>query len=356
MSNANYINLSDSSTSVSRFRSTPEPIDFIIEKLIPADTVGAIVSTGGVGKSTLAMQIAIQLASYSVTELPFLNEPDFSIKQSYKVLYLSSEDSDNILSHKVYYNVKHLVDFTGCKKDDLWDELEENLKIADLTGSACSLTSVERGTVKTTDFYSQVKEYIDDFRPQVVILDTRCRLFGGDENKNETVAQEVSYVEALVKSIKAMMIIVHHTPQGNPEKPRGATSFQDNVRWVISMSKNNYGNITVSNIKQNYAKPENPFTISRLDDAPYWFEVKERNSRKDISVIDQVIAIMLEKGNSGFSQQQIVVYVREKYPTLAKAKIMDAIKFGKDEGTILDTGHGNKMELSVVVDATESEE
>jgi RecA-family ATPase len=74
------------------------PIDFVFRGL-KAGTVGFLTSAGGVGKSMLAMQLAISLADITkqYNLYPFTN----SKTKRGKVIYLSLEDPGDILAKRL---------------------------------------------------------------------------------------------------------------------------------------------------------------------------------------------------------------------------------------------------------------
>jgi regulatory protein RepA len=76
------------------FSRQPKPLDFILPGML-AQSVGSIVSPGGLGKSYFALELAIQIAG----------GPDLlglgKLKNG-KVLYLPAEDPLEAISHRLY--------------------------------------------------------------------------------------------------------------------------------------------------------------------------------------------------------------------------------------------------------------
>lgn len=82
------------------FEAPPQPIDYVLPNLA-IGTVGAIVSPGGVGKSMMALQLAVQITC-GVDLLNFGEYP------TGLVAYLPVEDSANIIHHRLYALGKYL--------------------------------------------------------------------------------------------------------------------------------------------------------------------------------------------------------------------------------------------------------
>ena len=102
------------------FEREPAAIDFILPGMIHG-TVGALISPGGHGKSFLAMQLAIQIAS-GADVLGWKR-----ILKTGKVAYLAGEDPDVALHDRLHNLGKHL---TLCERE----EVIENLSVHPLVG------------------------------------------------------------------------------------------------------------------------------------------------------------------------------------------------------------------------------
>src|SRR5579871_261719 len=77
------------------YTTEPRPRDYVLPSLMPG-TVGSIVSPGGQGKSILALMLA-HLVGGGVDLL------DFGIFPIGRVVYLSAEDSEDIIHERLYH-------------------------------------------------------------------------------------------------------------------------------------------------------------------------------------------------------------------------------------------------------------
>lgn len=331
--------------SAKRFMPKPEAIPFIVERLIPKNTVGAISATGGVGKSTFAIQLSIDIALSGVCNRPFLGS--FEVGYAQKVLYLSGEDTDIMNHHKIYQNMKHIASEANVSEELLWDTLGANLLIPDLSGINSPISYVNKGVVKPTEMFENIKRCVHRFKPDVIFLDTKSRFSGVPENDNGLVAQEISLLESLVKPFGSNLIIIHHTPKSNLGSARGASSFTDNLRWIINLTPSNEvkNAVVVTNTKQNYGKPVSQFTVKRNDG--YLFEATSSVIDDDYELIDIIVEEILNQGNEGYTQSQVVEMVRARKEGASKRAIMTAVKFGLSDGKLKNNGAKNGMKLAV---------
>ncbi len=162
-----------------------EPTDnFILEPYIPKQAVVLFDGLGETGKTLLAMQLAMSLA----TGKPFLG---FEIKEKQKVLYLTAEENDANFAQRLKLLAKGLnVNNEQLQQNFAWLSIySENFQC-----STYRLLKNANKEIITTEFYDCLANIITHFKPSLVILDSLVNFYGLDENSSE---QASIFMEAL---------------------------------------------------------------------------------------------------------------------------------------------------------------
>lgn len=352
--------------SVNRYFGEPRPISYLIENLIPEDTVGAIYSQGGGGKSTICLLLAMCVALAKEHKTSWLNR--FPINKGGKVLYISSEDPESIIHHRHFNIVKKLAEELSLSTDEVEKILSDNLYVLNLVGKSEPLVIFSEGQVKTTALYEKIKKTVGELCPILVIVDTKAKFSGLNENDNALISQEINKYEALVKDRGANLILLHHTTKNNGYY-RGASSFLDSLRWGIQLSPvdseivklcdipNDEMDLyfVLENSKQNYSRKQKPVLIKRIDN--YWFEAMNINWKSDNKAkLDRIIELiknyMLSKGNTGFTQHALQKKLCKSTDQVSNHSLQSAIQDGLEKGVFVDEGTKNRLKLKVFQEPT----
>ena len=209
------------------FEREPAAIDFILPGMIHG-TVGALISPGGHGKSFLAMQLAIQIAS-GADVLGWKQ-----ILKTGKVAYLAGEDPDVALHDRLHNLGKYL---TLCERE----EVIENLSVHPLVGDP-NLPDLLAPPLEHRLFdVAQGK--------RLVIIDTLRRFHSGNENDSGEMSKVITALERIARASGASMLFLHHSSKSaamggtvdEQQSSRGSSVLVDNVRWqgfLSTMTKN----------------------------------------------------------------------------------------------------------------------
>ena len=209
----------------------PPPRQWIFGGLIPVGAVGMVSGGGGAGKSHLAFLMAAMVSIDS----PHHQKP-FQTSEPGKVLYLNNEDSADEIWHRLH-DLCEVYRF-GAADIDL---LEKNLTILPAQGLCGPLMEIRNGNPVPSKFYLMLRNLIIATSPKVVILDTKSRLFGLDENSQSDNAEWLRHLEALCRLTGCTVIILHHLSKqgrinGGVNAVRGASTLTDNCRFVLSLA------------------------------------------------------------------------------------------------------------------------
>lgn len=206
-------------------------------------------------------------------------------------------------------------------------------------------------------------DYAGELCPILVIVDTKAKFSGLNENDNALISQEINKYEALVKDRGANLILLHHTTKNNGYY-RGASSFLDSLRWGIQLSPvdseieklcdipNDEMDLyfVLENSKQNYSRKQKPVLIKRVDN--YWFEAmninwKSNNKAKLDRDIELIKDYMLSKGNTGFTQHALQKELCKNTEQISNHCLYSAIQVGLEMGVFVNEGKRNRQKLKV---------
>ncbi len=247
----------------------PAEMDFVLPGLC-AGTVGAIVSPGACGKSLLALQIAVSIATG--IDLAGLESDEFKLKRG-KVLYLCAEDPHVILHQRLhdirkYAEMRLGLDVDGVER--FVKSAAEGLEVRCLIGAFANLSDARIRT--------ELRRIAAGCR--LIIIDTLRRVHALDESDSGEMARLVSFLEELcsksILSDDASVLFLHHTTKSSSrdgadeqQASRGSSVLTDNVRlqynlvpmsaevareYKVPMNRRGYF-VRLCCTKANYCKP-----------------------------------------------------------------------------------------------------
>lgn len=212
------------------WRDAPRPeIDYLFHDLIPRGVVAGLAAAGGTGKSFLVLQLCLSLA----TGKRLLGS--FNPAKPMKVMCFLGEDPDEI-THARFKDMVCKYRFSEAEKE----LLDKNLKLYPHRSEP--LVAVTQDGVEPTEFYEDFRWMVDEFKPDLLVLDPKSRWAILDENNNDQATRFVSLLEDLVKPFNGSVLVTHHVSKmkkGDLDASgvRGASAFVDAARVFFSMAK-----------------------------------------------------------------------------------------------------------------------
>ncbi|WP_166263182.1 AAA family ATPase [Marinobacter caseinilyticus] len=176
-----------------------EPVQWLVERYIEANTMVIMFGEPGVGKSFIALDIACCIATGEVWQ-------GFPVKQG-AVFYIAGEGHAGIGRR-----LRAWCKYRGVKLENIY-----------VSTTAAPLTEWEAVQLV-------IKMINDHGAPALIVVDTLARNFGGlDENSNKDMGLFVQHMDRLKHELQTTVLIVHHTGQGNKDRARGASALKGAV-------------------------------------------------------------------------------------------------------------------------------
>ncbi|MBS7698687.1 MULTISPECIES: AAA family ATPase [unclassified Chelatococcus] len=266
------------------------PRSWIVPELIPDRTVSSIGGDGGLGKSQIALQLAVAVA----TGRPWLGME----VAAGPALYLSAEDPiDEIRRRLDCISRRHKIE-----RDDL-----SGLHILDQSSGSSVLAIPDRGELKPTPLFEELKAFCDTFRPKLLVLDALADIFGGNEIDRVQVRSFISIFRTLaIENDLAVVLLTHPSNAGkmNGSGISGSTAWNNSVRSRLHLQagrKDDSDDVRILTVpKANYSRKGRAIRIF-WDDGTFERDDEATSRMPDNSYdaeADAVFLRMLKKFNA----------------------------------------------------------
>ncbi|WP_158553239.1 bifunctional DNA primase/polymerase [Mesorhizobium denitrificans] len=226
------------------------PREFLDDReLIPVKAVTQLSGDGAVGKSLLALQTAIAVA----TDTEWLSK---KVKGG-SAIYLSAEDDLDEIRRRI----AKICEGENIDPNDLKD-----LHILPLVGKDALLATVRKdGVVKATELFGELARKVAELQAKLVVIDNLSNVFAGNENDRSQATQFISLLDGIaLQSRCAVLLLAHPSVSGmNDGTGRsGTTGWGNRVRSKVYFERvkgekgleKNEDLRTLTSNKVNYAK------------------------------------------------------------------------------------------------------
>lgn len=242
---------------------SPQARSWLVDPLIPRRQVTLLSGEGGVGKSFLALQLAVAVATGTewIGYRPVQG----------KALFVSAEDELD----EIHRRLVPMIEKMGLLPSDLRD-----LEIADLCQQASTLLGIPNGEggIRPTDLFEGVREQVRRHRPTLIVIDTLSDTFGGDENKRQEARQFIRMLRELASEADSAVLVTAHpslSGQHSGSGSSGSTAWNASVRSRLFLDCPRVkGQVMdpdirrLSHKKSNYA-PASDELLLRLDEGGF---------------------------------------------------------------------------------------
>lgn len=199
----------------------PERIEWLVEGLIERGAVGFISADPKVGKSWLAIDAAVALA----TGGDWLG---LTVAHPYRVALISREDSQYLTA----WRMRRLLAGRGYGTDDVDGAIWCNSRSQ---SPEFWLTDRQHMVEMTAELSLR--------RPDMVILDVFNKMHGAKENDSFEMGPVIRAVEKLSADLGAAVCVVHHNNKGEGQtlvnRMRGSSGIGGAAQWIVGLSWEN---------------------------------------------------------------------------------------------------------------------
>ncbi|NQU68800.1 MAG: AAA family ATPase [Candidatus Marinimicrobia bacterium] len=251
----------------------PQPLDFydyvnddrskpeeMIDGILPVESIMGIVSDPGVGKTILAMNLSIHLAGGN-------NWFDRKINFPQRVLYLIAEGG--------YWSLRERI-----KKMSNYD--------IQLPRDSFIIFPVRPFDLMDITDIAQVEGLLNDFSPDVFVIDTFIKCHHAEENDNGAMQRVMDVIRSMVTGKGRSAIICHHSAKSGGT--RGATAVQGDLDtviklgWKIKSEHDHSRNLVFDKIR--HGELLNPMTLDLNPETLFFEQKKDPLSNDDKTFMD----------------------------------------------------------------------
>ncbi len=233
-----------------------EPHRFKVAQILPERAVTLLGGHGGAGKSYLALQLAVCLA----TGRPFLGKV---CKQS-RVVFFSGEDDARTLKHRLR---------TICEADGIDPAaLTGGLLLLDMTDRDPVLYAASRDGAGPTAVMEALGEAVHGWPADVVIIDNGSDVFDANEIERARVREFIRLLAAIVRPHDGAVLLLAHVDKqsakhGGSENYSGSTAWHNSVRSRLFLEKVPDA-LILKHEKSNYGQLAEPIRLHWRDGRP----------------------------------------------------------------------------------------
>lgn len=257
----------------SAFTDQPPALDFVLPGFL-LGSVGALISPGGTGKSWLALEIAVALAS-GIDIAGLWTQAPASLSLG-STVYLAAEDPPEIIAHRLHALGAHL---SGPERD----AVSERVRIVTLVGAASHVQLINDNGIPNGTAIHQLERWATGRR--LVILDTIRRFHGANESSSQSMSALLDCLERCATTTKAAILYLHHANKfaiwnnrtDEATASRGSSVLTEHVRWQAALTEDKAhtqrtgqprgtrrtSSLIYSITKTNYGSPPQPCMLRR---------------------------------------------------------------------------------------------
>jgi len=236
---------------------TPEEVQFLIDGLLVEKSIGFLVGTGGVGKSSMCLEVAKAISSGSCFfgdekhgamkgTVALINKEDSLLKVHNQIHNLIALDGERILRGEE--KVADFDDVEGVNSSiarksitereqgeiiSQWENVarptwaQSNIRLTNNEGENLEALGAVMGSLK-----SLKEELEEDGKPplRLVIFDPLNLWHGGDQNSQKDMSYIFSALQTVQKELDTAVLIVHHMNKSNGFS--GSHTLRDSGRFM----------------------------------------------------------------------------------------------------------------------------
>ncbi|MFW5780731.1 MAG: helicase RepA family protein [Bacillota bacterium] len=210
----------------------PEPLDFVLPGLLRG-TVGGMVATGSTGKSFVALQLCVCMATkfkVDFFKLPKLDTRTYQ-QPAIHALYMTAEDPHEVLHHRLHTIGRHV-------PGELREAVYNGVEVHSLLGKNPYVAkSGKNGIERNEPVINALKKHF--FVRDICFIDTLSLFHAVSENSNDEMKIVIDIFKEIAVESNTAIVFLHHTNKlstlagkgDEQQASRGASTLSDNIRW-----------------------------------------------------------------------------------------------------------------------------
>ncbi len=229
---------------------------WLFMNLLAIGDKGAIIGSGGLSKSFLALVIALSLA-VGRTLIEY-----FEPTGSHRILFYGAEDPPDIF-HTRIHAIDEIYKFTDEERKIIATNFTLYANVSE------PLTITRNGVSERTQRFSAMRSDIEHINPDLIILDTKARWDGGEENDAAAATAFVCALSELAGDNCAILCLHHvNKKSDSPDPTRGSSAFKDGLRWCAHLQYLGERELLDFGVAKNDAKKFIKFDVIKSNYAP----------------------------------------------------------------------------------------
>lgn len=229
---------------------TSPPVPDHVLPGLPTGAVGALVASGGVGKTILLLQTSVALATGQPV-LGGLFGAEIVARTPAKVVLVVAEESVDVMHLRLHAVLGSLLAHTlpsmdQDARDRLYGLLHANLDLYPLAGSTRLLIDDWAAPAKGGDAAPSGLETLRAMAAgaRLLVIDPLRQFHTGDENDSWAMTSVVQDLQSIASAHRCAVLVAHHTNKsstfnGQADRAgaaRGSAALTDGVRMQLNLS------------------------------------------------------------------------------------------------------------------------
>lgn len=249
-----------------------EPVRWVVQDYIMSDVLNGFFGDGGVGKDYLLLQLAIAMAC----ERKWLGKP----VSPGKVLYFNVEDRVPRIRWRQHQITQYLkasfIKYPG------------RLRIVPMVGKATIVASFDSrsGLVHPTPVMTAVRDMVEAYKPDLVIMGNRVNIFGIQQNDDSQARQCIELLNAISLDYGTTLVMPGHVSirgqgddsGGSGSGSSGSVQWSNGVRHRLLLSKAKKNKDEEASEEESYGRT---LEVLKSNDAPTGLAINMHWSKPD---------------------------------------------------------------------------
>ncbi|TAN11545.1 MAG: hypothetical protein EPN34_07030 [Burkholderiaceae bacterium] len=320
------------------------PPRFVWDGYAPRGVVTSLGAHGGVGKSTVALMLAVAVAT---------GRPLFGVAtERCNVLFASFEDSGDVVRHRLGFI---------CRQWEIDPAALCALSIVDGTANPELFTAERRDAGDVTASYIELRKLARG--AGLVVVDNASDAYGADEIQRRQVRAFIRTLTDIAKENAAAVLLLAHVDKNTSKQRKaeggegysGSTAWNNSVRSRLFMTRDESGTLTLEHQKSNFGPMREPLALEwPQNELPQVLEslspvVQGISDKNDTRALLKLIHEFSERGEwvssgtTGTANAAHLLGKEPSYPRRKPAETFTLLRNAERSGYVQRTEHRTKQ-------------